>query len=80
MLNQAGPSITEINASTGTFVWLVRGPAYSFINPVAIAMDGAHIWVANGGALLLHRLLWIFGNRDLAVHRGSHQIDLRFSL
>jgi hypothetical protein len=49
--NQAGNSVTELNASDGSFVQNLSGGSYNFQTPVALLSDGTHIWVANiGGA------------------------------
>ena len=47
--NYAGASVTELNASNGTWVATLSGGRYRFNLPAAIAASGAHIWVANAG-------------------------------
>jgi DNA-binding beta-propeller fold protein YncE len=39
--------VTELNTATGAPVRVLHGPRYGFSHPVAIAADGARIWVAN---------------------------------
>ncbi len=46
--NFGGPSVTEINSSTGAFVQVIKGSKYQFLGPEFIAADSAHIWVPNG--------------------------------
>ena len=43
-LDGVGNSVTELNASDGSFVQTVSGP---FENPIDIAFDGTHLWVTN---------------------------------
>jgi hypothetical protein len=40
-------SVTELNASDGSWVRTLSGGRYGFRYPSAIAADGTHIWVAN---------------------------------
>jgi DNA-binding beta-propeller fold protein YncE len=47
--NFNGGSVTELNASGGSWVRTVSGGSYGFSNPYAIAFDGTHLWVANNG-------------------------------
>jgi len=47
--NANGNSVTELSASTGALVKLIRGRSYGFNDPDAIATGGNHIWVANAG-------------------------------
>jgi DNA-binding beta-propeller fold protein YncE len=42
-----GKSVTEISASTGTLVQVIRGSRYGFDGSLGITSDGTHIWVAN---------------------------------
>ena len=46
--NQNGDSVTELDASNGSWVQTLSGGAYGFDVPVAIAFDGSHLWVTNG--------------------------------
>jgi hypothetical protein len=45
--NYGGASVTELNASNGSWVQTLSGGSYGFNAPVAVAFDGTHIWVAN---------------------------------
>jgi DNA-binding beta-propeller fold protein YncE len=47
--NYGGSSVTELNASDGSWVRTVSGGSYGFSAPDAIAFDGAHLWVTNHG-------------------------------
>lgn len=40
--------VTELNAATGALVKVLKGPSYAFNHPTGIALDGTHVWVANG--------------------------------
>ena len=40
-------SLTEINATNGSFIRTVIGPQYGFDAPEGLALDGTHIWVSN---------------------------------
>src|ERR1019366_4238407 len=42
-----GKSVTEISASTGTLVRVIRGSSYGFHDPWAITTDRTHVWVRN---------------------------------
>jgi hypothetical protein len=39
--------VTEINASNGSLVGVLRSPYYGFQNPSAFAYSGSHLWIAN---------------------------------
>lgn len=45
--NLASSTVTELNASDGSPVQVLRGGAYGFDHPRAIAVGGQHVWVAN---------------------------------
>ncbi len=40
-------SVTEINASDGSWVQTLSGGSYGFEGPIGIAFDGTHLWVTN---------------------------------
>jgi hypothetical protein len=42
-----GNSVTELSASTGALVKVIRGSNYGFDGPSGITSGGTHIWVAN---------------------------------
>ena len=50
--NWNGDSVTELSASTGALVKVIRGPSYGFDYPCAITSDGSHVWVANHGGIM----------------------------
>ena len=39
--------MTELDASTGNVVQVLKGKSYGFDNPQGIFSDGSHVWVAN---------------------------------
>lgn len=41
-------SVTELNATDGSFVQILSGGRYRFSNPSAITVIGGHLWVASG--------------------------------
>ncbi len=47
----SGPSgsITEFSASSGAFLMNIRGAAYAFDDPAALAVTGTHVFVADKG-------------------------------
>ena len=45
--NAYGPSVTEINASDGSWVRTVSGGSYGFGNPNGIVFADNHLWVPN---------------------------------
>ena len=45
--NPPGNSVTELNASDGSWVATLTGARYGFNGPVGIAADGTHVWVAS---------------------------------
>jgi hypothetical protein len=45
--NSNNNSVTEVNASDGSFVRNLAAGSYNFSSPDALAFDGSHIWVAN---------------------------------
>ena len=51
-----GNSVTELDAKTGGLIRVIRGSAYGFKGPDAIAVIGGHVWVANGGGNTLTEL------------------------
>ncbi len=44
---KAGNSVTEFNASNGSWVQTLSGGSYGFNGPGDVAFDGTHLWVAN---------------------------------
>jgi len=46
--NASGNSVTEINATDGSWVNTLSGGNYGFDVPVGITYDG-HLWIANEG-------------------------------
>ena len=70
--NYSGNSVTELSASTGALVKVIGGSSYGFDDPVAIASDGTHVWVANQG--------WQLGHRALGLDRRPGQGDQRLEL
>ena len=42
-----GNSVTELSASTGALVKVIRGSRYGFNGSLGITSDGTHVWVAN---------------------------------
>jgi hypothetical protein len=49
VVNEGGNSLTELNASNGSFIQVVNAPADMFYNPNAIAVSGSDIWVTSDG-------------------------------
>jgi hypothetical protein len=45
--NQAGNSLTEVDAATGALVRVVSGAKYGFNHPWTLAFAGGYIWVTN---------------------------------
>ena len=45
--NQNGSSVTELNASNGSWVRTLSGGSYGFNHPEGVAFDGTHLWAAN---------------------------------
>jgi DNA-binding beta-propeller fold protein YncE len=45
--NNNDTSVTELNASDGSWVQTLSGGSYGFNNPFGVAFDGSHIWVTN---------------------------------
>lgn len=45
--NYNGNSVTELNASDGSWIRTVSGPEYGFNTPDGITSDGVHMWVTN---------------------------------
>ena len=48
--NVDGASVTEFNASDGSWVQTLSGGSYGFYSPYGIAFDGTHLWVTNTGS------------------------------
>jgi uncharacterized protein YerC len=46
-----GASVTELSASTGALVRVIRGANYGISGPEGIALSGTHVWVANGASV-----------------------------
>ena len=46
--NEAGNSVTELLASTGALVRVIKGRRLRFAYPFGIAADGTHVWVDSG--------------------------------
>ena len=47
--NSENLGVTEVNAASGAVMRIVRGPAFGFNDPNALAVDGANVWVVSGG-------------------------------
>lgn len=47
MTNTDGNSVTELNASDGSWVRTISGGSYGFNFSAAIAFDGTHLWILN---------------------------------
>jgi hypothetical protein len=47
--NYYGGSVTEVNASDGSWVRTLSGGSYGLNGPYGVAFDGSHIWVTNNG-------------------------------
>ncbi|MEI8148612.1 MAG: NHL repeat-containing protein [Actinomycetes bacterium] len=45
--NEGGDSVTEVNASDGSWVRTLSGGNYGFNLPTDIVFDGSHLWIAN---------------------------------
>jgi DNA-binding beta-propeller fold protein YncE len=45
--NSCGSSVTELNASDGSWVQTLTNASYGFSAPWGLAFDGTHIWVTN---------------------------------
>ncbi len=45
--NGGGKSVTELSASTGALLQVIKGSSYGFDAPSAISSDGTDVWVAN---------------------------------
>ena len=45
----AGNSVSELSASTGSLVKTISSARYKFDDPDAMALNGANVWVVNGG-------------------------------
>ena len=45
--NYSGNSLTELNASDGSWVRTLSGGSYGFNGPLGVAFDGTHLWVTN---------------------------------
>lgn len=45
--NSSGNSVTELDASTGALVKLIKGDRYGFDGPTGISPDGTDVWVCN---------------------------------
>jgi hypothetical protein len=43
-------SLTELNASDGSWVQTISGETFSFYEPSSVAYEGGHVWVTNCGA------------------------------
>ena len=47
MTNVAGNSVTELNASNGALVQIVKSVSSDLSEPMGIAANGTDLWVAN---------------------------------
>jgi len=52
VVNEAGNSITEFNATTGSQVRVINAKADAFHHPDGIAVQGSRVWVSNGNEQL----------------------------
>jgi hypothetical protein len=40
-------AVTDLSARTGHLVQVISGPRYKLNDPIGIASDGTHVWIAN---------------------------------
>jgi hypothetical protein len=50
-VNSGGSSVTELDASDGSWIATLPGGSYGFSIPSAIVADGSHVWVVNSAPL-----------------------------
>ena len=74
--NWSGNSVTELNASDGSWVRTVSGGGYGFNNPDWAAFDGTHIWVSNVSGNSVTELNASDGSLVQLLSGGSYGFDL----
>jgi DNA-binding beta-propeller fold protein YncE len=42
-------SVTELDASTGAVIQVIKAKKYGFAHPYGVSSDGIHVWVTNFG-------------------------------
>ncbi len=70
-----GNSVTELSASTGALVKVIRGSRYGFNGSLGITSDGTHIWVANSEGRSVTELLASTGALVKVVRGPSYGFD-----
>ena len=76
--NTNGNSVTELDASDGSWVRTLSGGSYGFVDPYGIAFDGSHLWVANYQRQLGHRAQRV--RRQLGAHPLGRLLRVQRSL
>ena len=70
-----GESITELSASTGALVKVIRGSSYGFDGSLGITSDGAHVWVANPNGQSVTELSASTGAPVRVIHGSGYGFD-----
>jgi hypothetical protein len=80
VVNNEGLSVTELNASDGSFVRNLSGGSYNFNAPFSIAFDGQHIWISDLGTTSVTEVNASDGSFVRNLSGGSYNFDEPFAL
>jgi hypothetical protein len=47
-VNSSGESVTELKTTDGSLVRVLTSRRFGFDNPIALAISGKNVWIANG--------------------------------
>ena len=78
--NEAGNSVTEVNALDGSWVRTLSGGNYGFNLPYDIAFDGAHLWVTNAGGNSVTEINAIDGSWVRTLSAANYGFNYPYSL
>ena len=78
--NQGGDSVTEVNASDGSWVRTLSGGNYGFNVPYDIAFDGSHVWITNAGGRSVTEVNASDGSWVRTLSGGSYAFNSPYAL
>ncbi len=80
VVNNEGLSVTEINASDGSFVRNLSGGSYNFNAPQGIVFDGQHVWVSDLGTTSVTEINASDGSFVRNLSGGSYNFGQPFDM
>ena len=80
VVNNEGLSVTEINATDGSFVRNLSGGSYNFNAPQSIVFDGQHVWISDLGSTSVTEINASDGSFVRNLSGGSYNFNQPFDM